>query len=298
MSYQQKYIKYKKKYLELKKQTGGNYLDSMPKLCFGTAQNNLRKNLKKVLEIGIRHIDCADAYSNFHDSNMDDYYKIIQEEISSIPREQLWITWKSNDITINNITNIINKLQCGYIDTFLTHFGCHENNSILFNTFKLAQKSKLIRFYGVSNCENIETLCKLKQQYEISTNQIQARPPNGSIDGRKKFTPNFIKQCNSIGINIMLFATVSGYTEYLSSLMNLDIIPDMNLDIIPDINKYYMQKYCLCNSNVLMIGSVSGHNLPTNKANFDDVMNGHNLLSVSKMKEIEEQLEKIVLAKM
>jgi diketogulonate reductase-like aldo/keto reductase len=86
MFYQKKYLKYKNKYLKLKNYIGGNYLHTVPKLCFGTAQFNLDDNLKKALEIGIRHIDGADNYGlNYNDGS--DYLETIKNNISIIPRE-------------------------------------------------------------------------------------------------------------------------------------------------------------------------------------------------------------------
>ena len=41
----------------------GGALESMPQLCFGTAQYNVEKMLEQALRIGYRHIDGADAYS-------------------------------------------------------------------------------------------------------------------------------------------------------------------------------------------------------------------------------------------
>ena len=46
-----------------KRKFRGGELESMPQLCFGTAQANLEKMLELALRIGYRHIDGADAYS-------------------------------------------------------------------------------------------------------------------------------------------------------------------------------------------------------------------------------------------
>ena len=291
MFYQNKYLKYKNKYFKLKNQIGGSYLDKVPKLCFGTVQYNLNNNLKKALEVGIRHIDGADNYGG------SDYFEIIKNNILIIPREQLWITWKSNNISIDNIQRIIKELNCNYIDTFLIHSSCGE--PIDFEIFIQAREMKLIRFFGVSNCENLEKILLLKKNYDISTIQIQARPPNGSIINRDNLIPNFIKKCNSNGINVMLFGTVSGYINGLD-LIGIDTyFPDTKWhNLKKDINKYYLQKYCLNNSNILMIGSLYGHNILPNKIDFDDVINGNNLLSPNRICEIEYFLDKIKLEHM
>ena len=48
-----------------KRKFRGGALESMPQLCFGTAQANLKKMLELALRIGYRHIDGADAYSEW-----------------------------------------------------------------------------------------------------------------------------------------------------------------------------------------------------------------------------------------
>jgi len=279
MNYIYKYNKYYQKYLSRKKQIGGGPLEKMPQICFGTAQTNLDITLDLALKNGFIHIDGADAYR---------YIEITKDNIKKIPREQLWITWKSDTITLEHIRKIIEILDCNYIDLFLIHHAQSIKESALIE-FKKAQTEGLIRFYGVSNCEDINTLRRLKTKYDISVNQIQARPPSTKIIG-KPFTlsPTFIKDCNELGINIMLYGTMSG-------IMNSPNIFNFNLDLLPNVNKYYIQKYIKNTNNVLIVTSVSGRSIIPNMTEFNYIMNDKNILSEEEMNEIERNIQSIVL---
>lgn len=312
-------------------------LIDMPKLVFGTVQSNLAITLKKALDHNYRHIDCADAYvenySRGSSSYAGNYFEIISNIIRQVPRNQLWITWKSNNISIENIRSIIRKLDCTYIDLFLIHHSC--GNDFDFAVFKQAVGEKLIRFYGVSNCEDISILIDLKIRHNIFANQIQARSPNGSIDRRMRFPPDFnffdfVNKCNSIGIRIMLFASVSGIYNSIN-------YEDMSLfERIPNLvrltNPYYMHKFLFnqqirvpddfstdpiimiknllrfmkdiridCRiSNALIVSSsnLRSTTLLDNMTHFEQISRGENLLTYSEFIEIEDFLESHQLALM
>jgi diketogulonate reductase-like aldo/keto reductase len=282
MHFYNKYLKYKNKYLKLKNQMGGEPLTIMPQLCFGTAQYNLPETLKIALhDNGIRHIDGADGYQfNYHTN----YFEIIKDGIKEIPREELWITWKSNNTSVSNIRGIIERLECIYIDTFLVHHDrCDSDLSDLIK----AKERGLVRFIGVSNCEDIEKLIHYKNEYNIDTIQIQARPPGGSINGKPLIEPNFIEIINSNNINVMLYGTISGITNLTDYLI-------INSEL-SSINKYYLQKYCLHKNNVLITTSVFGTSIETNKIDFEKMIAHEELLSETKMEEIESKLKTLVL---
>ena len=258
----------------------GGYLEDMPQICFGTAQNNLKKTLSLALEIGYRHIDCADAYGG------NTYKTIIKDAIKIIPREKLWITWKSSSIDDGLIPKIIEQLDCGYIDLFLIHFGCGKPED--FDTLKQAQTEGLIRFFGVSNCENIETIRELKINHNIYANQIQARPPHGTIANRKQISENFIENCNDLDVKIMLFGTISGIQNQTENFEYFDYLKD--------INAYYIQKYIKGTNNVLIISSISGSSLKTNLDDINKILNEEDLLSDEQMIEIEKKISNIKLS--
>ena len=291
MSFEQKYLKYKAKYLALKNQLGGAPLDIMPQICFGTVQARLNVTLPLALSIGYRHIDGAEAEAYGSSvGGKQKYYKIIRDAIKVIPRNQLWITWKDNNITLDKIRIICDILDCGYIDLFLVHHSCGEGND--FVEFKKAQAAGLIRYYGVSNCENLETIRRLKAEHNIFANQIQARPPRGKVIGRELFNPpNFIEECNRIGVHSMLFGTMSGVQSYGDEVFGLPIYENME-----DINKYYIHKYILGTNNVLMVGSIGGSKLQQNFIDINDILVGRNKLDAL-MHTIETKLEAMKLIK-
>ena len=266
-----------------RKQRGGAPLAEMPHICFGTAQENLENTLTKALTTGYVHIDGAEAYA----AGRPAYHQIVHNAIKKIPRENLWITWKDNSITQTKIENICKKLGCGYIDLFLVHHSCGKPAD--FTEFKKAQNAGLIRHYGVSNCENIAIIQKLKQDHNIFANQIQARPPGGRINGREPMSPDFIEQCNALGVAVMLFATTSGVSN--AEDMDFEYWPDN----VKNINKYYIDKYIKTSPNVLMVSSMSGSSLSTN---LEDVNNPNQLLPKEKMVEIENKLQEMTLAYM
>jgi len=280
MQFYNKYLKYKNKYLKFKNQIGGKPLTIMPQLCFGTAQYNLKETLKIALhDNGIRHIDGADLYGGL------EYLEIIKAEIKEIPREELWITWKSDDTSIKNVIRIIEHLECSYIDTFLVHLDLKCNHDL--SDLVRAKELGLVRFIGVSNCENIDKLIKYKTKYNISTIQIQARPPGCSIDRKPLIDPNFIEIINSYGINVMLYGTMSGITN-----SNDFSIIDSE---ISNINKYYFQKYCLHKNNILITTSISGSSIKRNKNDIEKMIAHEELLPEIKMEEIESKLKRVVL---
>lgn len=294
--FQLKSIKYKKKYLALKKQLGGHYLHdlldmSMPQLCFGTVQPFLEYSLPIAFNLGYRHIDGAEVYEEAHasyGSSAISYKTIIKNEIKKIPRNQLWITWKDNNITSEKIKRICDELECGYIDLFLIHHGCGSENDFI--EFKKAKVTGLIRNYGVSNCENLETIRHLKTVHNIFANQIQARPPNGSVSGKGRFNPsNFIEECNKIGVITMLYGTMSGI---------LNIPQDNRKSINPYlelINEYYMQKYIIGNNNVLIVGSLTGASLGKIYQDFLNLLSEKEKLEIGIMRTIENRLETLLL---
>jgi diketogulonate reductase-like aldo/keto reductase len=274
-----------------KRKFRGGALEAMPQLCFGTAQANLEKMLELALRIGYRHIDGADAYSSWQP----DYFGTIRQvlkKVSSeegkppIKREELWITWKGEPSSIDEIRKNIFDLKCGYIDLYLIH-GWRKQWHMM-DILRQAKDEGLIRNYGVSNCENMRDITLLKSDYNIYANQIQARPPSGEVDRRPQMDKTFIEQCNDLGIKVMLFATISGYLEGTV----------LNPEIISEINKYYLQKYIKDKrkGNVLMVSSVSGSSLKTNYDDFKTIESGEKLLSDGQMTKIENELKESTLS--
>lgn len=268
------YIPSKKYFKDL---TGGTRLTEMPQLCFGTVQDNISEMLPIALKLGYRHIDGANNYEGHSD-----YYEIIKMAIKSVPRNQLWITWKMGQPTYSEIERVIKRLDCEYIDLFLIHHGCGSDKDFI--ELKKAQDNCLINYYGVSNCEDINKLRDLKIKYNIYANQVQSRPPTGlGIRGRLSNPENFndlINQSNDINIKIMLFASISGYPGD---------------ELLSNINKYYIQKYISRKGNVLMVSSTNTFlkTLENNLYIFNE--QSHTPLIESEMLRIEQKLESRLL---
>ena len=248
-----KYLKYKFKYLILKNaiynHKGGNIID-MPQLCFGTVQCNLEKTLPTAIENNINHFDCADSYNSLNKN-------ILKQNLKKLERSKYWLTWKSNNITIDNIKSIISFLECEYLDLFfIHHYNSNYEDSL--NILIKARDLGLIRYYGISNYENLNGILYLKKKYNIYALQIQARPPNGLIIGKSKLENNFIEICNDYNIKIMLYATSSGFLNNDKNLEYYEILKNLNL--------YYFNKYIFDKINCLIIGSISGLTI---KYNYD-----------------------------
>ena len=261
-------------------------LAEMPNICFGTAQGQLESTLAIALANGYFHIDGAEAYNN---------HKIVQVAISAIPRQGLWITWKDNNITLEKIQEIVRRLQCGYIDLFLIHLSCGIHQDYV--ELKKAQSAGLIRFYGVSNCENFDTILQLKKEHDIFANQIQARPPGGSIEGRALMKDDFIEQCNAIGVCVMLFGTVSGIINSTDVFQEENYKYWIENDNLQNVNKYYIDKYIRSRPNVLMVSSGTGTTLKRNILSMRESIEKP-LLTTEKRNEIEGKLIELNLALM
>lgn len=260
----------------------------MPQLCFGTVQANLKKTLPMAIEIGYRHFDGADGYAQ----NDVHYFEILKQNLARLPRHDYWLTWKSNNISLDNIRRVLEELDCGYIDLFLKHHGCGVPEE--FDVLQEAVNLGLIRYYGVSNCEDIKQLKKLKAKYPLYANQVQARPPHGEVDRRKKINfQKFVLQCNALGIRIMLFASVSG----------LMMAPQgyTMVDRINRVNHYYIQKYILTvppTENVLIVSSMSGSSLLVNYQEFEHFERKQQQEQKQQMIELQKALSAIKLQHM
>ena len=268
-------------------------IENMPQLCFGLvnhSENNykLKANINKAFTKGYRHFDGAERYG-------DDLYKdAIKTVFSDKERANFWLTWKDNNISVAKVGDIIEKLNCEYIDLFLIHLSCGSEDDYI--ALEECKRLGLIRYWGVSNCENIELIRTLKNRFDIYANQIQARPPGGKVQGRALLNENFVNECNKIGVKIMLFGTISGISgglkdELLYTNIHLFEYFSENTTLI---NRYYKQKYITIeNGNVLMVSSFGGDSIDPNYDQFYDNI----LLTEEKMIEMNTQLIDLTLSR-
>ena len=291
----------------------GERIQEMPQLCFGTGQFGFYERLPEAFRAGYRHIDGADRYVNTLEDYVQitekSYFDMVKECIKLIPRNKLWITWKVDNLTLNHIQDIIKKLDCKYIDLLLYHGGCKIPSDEIIQQTKTREDLKkyglthlldefnhhyvtsdelvrlnLIRYYGVSNCENISYL----PDKNIFANQVQARPPRGNLSHRGDFN-NFVDECNRLNIIIMLYGSTSSLgdspTGFFSDNKSL-------------VNKYYFQKYIKNKKNVLIVSSMTGYSININMEDYTKIMNGEDLLTSDEMLHIESKLEKYDLQHM
>jgi diketogulonate reductase-like aldo/keto reductase len=298
----------------------------MPQICVGTAQYNKHNPctigpiVSVALAFGYRHIDGAESYGPAA------YRKALGAALraSCVPRNQIWLTWKSDNITAASIARQIADLNCAYIDLFLIHHSCGtpaqfavleaaqaagqirhfgvsncDDIDDLRAVLEAAQAAGQIRHFGVSNCDDIDDLRAVKAAHNIFANQIQAGPPAAKVDGKEDRSPTFIRDCNDAGVAVMLYAPISGATMsetlYEGGNEHLAVFSHENAK---NLNRYYTQKYVVGKPNVLMVGSTTGRSLPKNMDEFTDTLRGTNLLKAPEMAEMETFLDQIVLANM
>lgn len=279
-----KYLKYKLKYHNLKKSLNnqlGGLIVNMPKLCFGTVQTKLEKTLPIAICNNFNHFDCADCYPSNNKC-------ILKENLKKIEREKYWLTWKSDNITIKNITRIIEFLECRYIDLFLIHH--YKGSTTDLETLQKAKKLGLITNFGISNYENIEDIRQIKSRFhDIYAIQIQARAPNSEIIGKPKMEKDFVEICNDMGIKIMFYGSTSGF---LNNPENLD--SNLSFNFVLKLNLYYLNKYIFNKDNCLIVGSISGNSI---KLNYD-LFNNQEKLNENELLCLEKELEKFRLINM
>ena len=280
--YYDKYQKYKSKYLGSVLLMGGS-LEHMPKLCLGALPHRgnakiLANAIEDAFVIGYRHIDGADSYQSFAEDNYYGEMKLcLANLIRHYGRDNIWITWKTDEITSSNISDIVKKLGCDYLNLVLKHHGCPTEAEM--ETLVMLRTDGVCHQIGVSNCYDLSTLLMYKSIYNIFANQIQARPPRGKIQGLGKLQSDFVTICNENKINIMFYSPWSGlvnsedfYTDAIVTFQSNNLTPS-------DIIKWYTRLY-LTNDivdNVIMVGTGTGSSLQLNynAVNTDTTEIGH-----------------------
>ncbi len=270
------YLKYKLKYLSLKKNiNGGAYPISekiMPGLSFGTSSVgssiNLKNYLNDALNIGYRHIDIKQRYANILNMELEEYLNIIKEEIQNVPRDKLWITW----LGILPIELVIEKLDCQYIDTVLSPKNFNEEYIL-----ELKSKPELVKNIGIENIYDFNIINELKEKYNINTLQIQAKLEHDEL----------IQNCNSIGVKVQLYAINS-------PIWNAQIFDNTIPENAIDRNmlaKYFMNKY-IPNGNTIIVSSLTGSSIIPNFENFNSLILGETIITPDEILTIEENLKK------
>ncbi|WP_372644580.1 aldo/keto reductase [Ancylomarina sp.] len=170
--------------------------DQMPVLGLGTWRSDsddVRRAVKKAIELGYRHIDCAAIYGNEKEIG-----EAIREAIAEniVVREELWITSKlwsnahGSENVIPALKQSLSDLQLDYLDLYLIHFPIGiKSNAVLpvktedFAEYPIADTWKgmeaafeegLARHIGVCNFSVVK-LEKLMQTAQIKPemNQVE-----------------------------------------------------------------------------------------------------------------------------
>lgn len=163
----------------------------MPLLGLGTFRMTDAADVKKAVEIGYRHFDCARIYGNedMVGEGLKDYLQSSPEARSS-----LWITSKVwNDahrpeVMLKSVEKTMSDLDCGYLDLLLIHWpdawvpGGEEPDTTVTIRDTYTAMEKLVdegrvKFLGVSNfslsqVEDVLSWCKHKPV----VNQIELHP--------------------------------------------------------------------------------------------------------------------------
>ena len=264
-------------------------LQTMPQLCIGTVQGtttNVRDNITNAIIAGYRHIDAAFQYAEqVPESDGLTYFDSLRDGIkeglekTGISREDIWITYKGDDLkqNKNRILEFVKSPYIKYIDLFLVHHSCGKKDDYDTLGELMELDGKLVKYWGVSNCENLKTLAKIRDiipNHPLYANQIQAIPFGSSSRGR---SPNvdLVVKTNELGIKVMLFAPVSGFTENDNNQIAL-FDPESGITI-ENIIKYYLIKYIIGTNNVLIVGSVSGGSIFPNIRLFQQIVTHKNI---------------------
>lgn len=266
MSNRYHYQKYKHLYLNLKQGlVGGN---GIPKLCLGTVQGSGSRvgvYLEKAYDLGYRHFDGADGY------NRDGYMESLRDFLGNHDRSNLWITWKGNDPS--RIESTLKQLGIEYFNLYLIHHDYSCNAELKLVQLEDLKKEGLINQYGISNCYRVDRLIEYKKQFpDLSVLQIQAKP---NLD-------LLIESMNKLGIEVMLFAPISGVMQAMGSEIDYSA-----LEHISGLFAWYVQKYPMA---TIMVGTTTGNSLEVNMTQFKNIKVGNKVLDMEGFQNIEKFL--------
>lgn len=146
----------------------------MPAVGIGTwklSGQQCEDSVRVALELGYRHIDTADYYSN---------HIAIGKAIKDVPREELFIVTKivgGESAPENACRRFLEELQTSYLDLLLVHWPTSSKHSeAALQAMTELKQNKLVRHIGVSNF-TVEHLKEVHAFHSsILTNQIELHP--------------------------------------------------------------------------------------------------------------------------
>lgn len=179
--------------------------EKIPALGLGTWQmkgETCEKAVKNALDIGYRHVDTAQAYSN---------EERVGNAISNsdVQRDEIWLTtkiWRSNfrhEDVIESVNESLDKLQTHYVDLLLIHWPSEDIpfEETLDAMQELVDEGK-VRRIGISNFtpEQMEK-AHLHSELPLLTNQVEYHP---FLDQSK-----IIKKCRDLGMMLTAYSPLA-----------------------------------------------------------------------------------------
>ena len=251
---------------------------AMPRLCLGL--NSLTGKspstfLAQAIDIGYRHFDGAESYGFLEDigTTFSDIFK-------KVPRQEIWITFKSDFSKKSKVEGFIRTLKCEYIDFLLIHhdYDCSgASNPELVAFLDSLVQDGLIRYFGFSNCEDFDVLKRVKVSYPDTFLgiQVQARPPGTRIKGRNlEDFKTFVRLCNDSDIAVQIFATISA----IINGMFFEDPPSVEGGAFGRLSEFfdaYANEYVKKDShNAIIMGVASGRHLQAYFDNFNRLPGG------------------------
>lgn len=149
---------------------------TVPKLGLGTYMLQGKAAIHAIemaYEIGYRLIDTATLYTNHQD---------ISKAIKNLPRNELIITSKINEVDLQNYSTIqlcekiLAELATEYLDILFIHHPHVGNLEEILNEMLYLKEKQLIHSIGISNF-NIRQLNNIsKYIHDIDVNQVEIHP--------------------------------------------------------------------------------------------------------------------------
>lgn len=193
------------------------------------------------LKMGYRHIDLAENYGNL--ASIGKALRIAFADSSAgglgIKRDELWLTMKSDNYSLEAINDYIELLGVDYLDTFMLHhpYGyAFKSESTLLNTWRdvTSLPKALVKTYGVSNCYTnhllrLQAVCKKNQLPLPFSNEVESNllAPNNDT----------IALSQALGIQVIAYSPL-GYHFAKTLLTSADFLGQENplLEVAESLN--------------------------------------------------------------
>ncbi|GGI03296.1 aldo/keto reductase [Mammaliicoccus vitulinus] len=211
----------------------------IPELGLGVykiSEDDVERVVNTAIEAGYRAIDTAWFYKNEkalgHALNKID---IDREELFITTK--LWNDFQGYDETIKAFNDSLESLQLKYIDMYLIHWPCPEDNLFVetYQALEKLYKEGKIKAIGVCNFKE-HHLEKLLAETEVvpAVNQVEFHP---------KFNQKELQTyCESKGIKVMAWSPLMRGGEWLDNPVLKNIAEKYNKTVAQVIIKWHIQQ--------------------------------------------------------